>query len=683
MAVTDRVLDRQSMVERQLRQRGINDERVLNAFREVPREAFIGEPIDEFAYEDTALPIEEGQTISQPFIVALMAQALNLRPTDRVLEVGAGSGYAAAILARLAERVYAIERNTRLAEIAGDRLKRLGYDNVEVRAGDGTLGWPEAAPFDAILVSAGGPDVPKPLLDQLADGGRLVIPVGGQRQQRLLRIQRIGDELFQEDLGAVAFVPLIGEGGWKAASAEHPSAERSSASAERSSAERSSAPAAIRRIGLPELVAEAIEPIRSIDDVDLRPLLGRIGDATLVLIGEASHGTSEFYRMRAGITRRLIELEQIRFVAIEADWPDAARIDRYVRWVDRRRRSDERDAFLRFPTWMWRNREVLDFVDWLRAWNEQRAPDRRVAVHGMDLYSLTESAAQVIAYLQDKDPELAQIARQRYACLTPFQADPATYGLAAATKRYRACEDEVVAVLRDLLDRRLEAAARDGDRYFDAVQNAQVVADAERYYRAMYGAPFESWNLRDRHMFKTLLDLLNAHGSGAAGAVWAHNSHLGDASVTEMASRGELNIGQLARERFGEAVYSVGFGTHTGTVAAAHDWDGEVETMHVLPSRQDSYEYVFHQSGVAAGLAPLRSPRPDEVRSQLMEPRLERAIGVIYRPETELLSHYFQAVLPRQFDEYCWFDETHALTPLGRPQRLALGPAHPFAILDV
>jgi protein-L-isoaspartate(D-aspartate) O-methyltransferase len=693
MVVTDRTFDRQSMVERQLRQRGIHDERVLDAFRDVPREAFIGEAIDEFAYEDTALPIEEGQTISQPFIVALMLQALDLRPTDRVLEVGAGSGYAAAILARLAGRVYAIERNPRLAELARGRLRKLGYDNVEVRAGDGTLGWPDEAPFDAILVSAGGRDVPKSLLDQLAKGGRLVIPVGGPRQQRLLRIERIGDELFQEDLGPVAFVPLIGEGGWK----DPAENERSSArSRERGGgagaavaepppavAEQSAAPAVIRRIGLPELVAEAIEPVGSIDEVDLRPLVGRIGDATLVLIGEASHGTSEFYRMRARITRRLIELDRIRFVAIEADWPDAARIDRYVRWVDRRRGADERDTFLRFPTWMWRNQEVLEFVDWLRAWNEQRGQDRRVAVHGLDLYSLSESAAQVIAYLQDKDPELAQIARQRYACLTPFQADPATYGLAAATNRYRACEDEVVAVLRDLLDRRLEAGARDGDRFFDAVQNAQVVADAERYYRAMYGAPFESWNLRDRHMFKTLLDLLDAHGTGAAGAVWAHNSHLGDASVTEMAARGELNIGQLARERFGEAVYSLGFGTHTGTVAAAPDWDGEVQTMHVIPSREDSYEYVFHQSGVAAGLAPLRSPRPDEVRSQLMAPRLERAIGVIYRPETELLSHYFQAVLPRQFDEYGWFDETHAVTPLGRPERLALGPGHPFATLDV
>jgi protein-L-isoaspartate(D-aspartate) O-methyltransferase len=681
MVLTDRALDRESMVERQLKRRGIRDDRVLDAFRSVPREAFLGDDVTEFAYEDTPLPIDEGQTISQPFIVALMAQALELRPTDRVLEVGAGSGYAAAILARLAGRVYAIERNTRLAEAARDRLRRLGYHNVDVRAGDGTLGWPETAPFDAILVSAGGPDVPRALLDQLAPGGRLVIPVGGPREQRLLRIRRVGDDWLREDIGAVTFVPLIGEGGWQ----EGPDNGRSSPRAAESGgavAERPAAAPVIRRVGLAELVAEATEPIPAIDGVDLRPLLGRIGDATLVLIGEASHGTSEFYRMRARVTRELIERGRIRFVALEADWPDAARIDRYVRSVGRSRRADERDAFRRFPTWMWRNREVLAFVDWLREWNDDRPPAERIAIHGLDMYSLTESAAQVIGYLQDVDPALAAIARQRYACLTPFEADPAVYGLAASTNRYRQCEDEVVAVLRDLLDRRLEAARGDGDRFFDAVQNARLVADAERYYRAMYSSPAESWNLRDQHMFETLLALLEAHGADAGGAVWAHNSHVGDASVTEMAARGELNVGQLARERFGPAAYSIGFGTHTGTVAAAHEWDGEVQIMRVQPSRQDSYEWVFHSSGVRAGLAPLREPRPEEVRSRLLEPRLERAIGVIYRTETELLSHYFQAVLPIQFDEYAWFDETRAVTPLGPPERLALGPAHPFATLD-
>ena len=690
MAAVDLVSARDAMVERQLRRRGIADARVLAAFRSVPREAFVGAGLEEFAYSDTALPIDAGQTISQPYIVALMVEALEIQPADRVLEVGAGSGYAAAILARLASRVYAIERHRRLAESAAERLRQLGLDNVEVIAGDGTRGRPAAAPFDAILVSAGGPTIPQPLLDQLAPGGRLVIPIGDDQDQRLVRIVRLGTEWIRTDLGPVMFVPLVADraghdGNLPAVAPETRVSEHIDAPAavasDRPGATTNPAPAVIRRPGLPALVAEGMEAIGSVEGADLGPLLERIGDSRLVLIGEASHGTSEFYQMRARITRDLIERGRIGFVALEADWPDAARIDRYVRLVAGAGRSDELEAFRRFPTWMWRNREVLAFVDWLRQWNSERPMRDRVAVHGLDLYSLTESTAEVIRYLDGVDPSLAELARRRYACLTPFESDPSAYARAAANDRYRRCEAEVVAMLHDLLERRVEAAEHDGDRFFDAVQNARVVADAERYYRAAFSWPDESWNLRDHHMFEVLLALLDAHGR--AGAVWAHNSHLGDASATEMAARGELNVGQLARERLGNAVYSIGMGTHSGTVAAAHAWDGEVQVMHVRPSREDSYERVFHDAGISAGLVPLRDAHPDEIRSRLMDPRRERAIGVIYRPETELLSHYFEACLPRQFDEYIWFDETTAVTPLERHSRLALGPGHPFARLDV
>jgi len=690
MAGLDLATARDAMVEGQLQRRGISDAPVLAAFRSVPREAFVGAGLEEFAYSDTALPIDAGQTISQPYIVALMLEALQIRPTDRVLEVGAGSGYAAAILAQLAAHVYAIERHRVLADAAAERLRRLGFDNVDVVAGDGTRGRPDHAPFDAILVSAGGPTIPQPLLDQLAPGGRLVIPVGDDQEQRLVRIVHLGTEWIRTDLGPVMFVPLIGEGGpldgnlpaVSSPARGTPARDApSSAASGPATAVAGPMPAVIRRLGLPALVAEGTEAIGSIEGADLGPLLERIGDSRLVLIGEASHGTSEFYQMRARITRDLIESGRIGFVALEADWPDAARIDRYVRLVDAAGRRDELEAFRRFPTWMWRNREVLAFVDWLHRWNRERPMRDRVAVHGLDLYSLTESTAEVIRYLDGVDPSLAELARRRYACLTPFESDPSTYARTAANDRYRRCEADVVAMLHDLLERRIDAAEHDGDRFFDAVQNARVVADAERYYRAAFSWADESWNLRDHHMFDVLLALLDAHGR--AGAVWAHNSHLGDASATEMAARGELNVGQLARERLGDAVYSIGMGTHAGTVAAAHAWDGELQVMDVRPSRDDSYERVFHDAGIGAGLVPLRDAHPDEVRSRLMDPRRERAIGVIYRPETELLSHYFQARLPRQFDEYLWFDETTAVTPLERHPRLALGPGHPFARLDV
>jgi protein-L-isoaspartate(D-aspartate) O-methyltransferase len=211
----DRARERAAMIDQQLIGRGIRDRPLLAAFRAVPREAFVEPAVADLAYDDAPLPIDEGQTISQPYVVALMIEALGVGPGDRVLEVGAGSGYAAAILSRLAERVYAIERRPALAAVARDRLHRLGYGNVEIRTGDGTLGLPDAAPFDAILVSAGGPAIPNALIDQLSAGGRLVIPIGRPREQRLLRIAKsAGSTVHSEDLGPVSFVPLVGRAGW-------------------------------------------------------------------------------------------------------------------------------------------------------------------------------------------------------------------------------------------------------------------------------------------------------------------------------------------------------------------------------------------------------------------------------------------------------------------------------------
>jgi protein-L-isoaspartate(D-aspartate) O-methyltransferase len=207
---------RDGMVDRQIVARGVRNERVLAALRAVPREAFVAAELARSAYEDAPLPIGEAQTISQPFIVALTAAALELGPGDRVLEVGAGSGYAAAVLSRLAAEVWAIERHASLAAAALERLERLGYANVHVIEGDGTLGWPAAAPYDAIAVAAGAPEVPQALLDQLAPGGRLVIPIGAApRDQVLVRVRRLPDGTFsREPLGAVRFVPLIGAQGW-------------------------------------------------------------------------------------------------------------------------------------------------------------------------------------------------------------------------------------------------------------------------------------------------------------------------------------------------------------------------------------------------------------------------------------------------------------------------------------
>jgi protein-L-isoaspartate(D-aspartate) O-methyltransferase len=427
------------------------------------------------------------------------------------------------------------------------------------------------------------------------------------------------------------------------------------------------------------LLRETAEPFDDIADARLGALLERIGGARVVLLGEATHGSAEFYRMRARITRELIERKGFSMVAVEADWPDAAWVDRYVGHAAAPPPGGP--PFARFPRWMWRNAEVAEFVDWLREHNAAvRQQEARVGFYGLDLYSMYGSIGVVLNYLDRVDPAAARVARSRYGCLTPWSEDPAAYGRAAITGRARACESEVVAVLVDMIARRPEYAHRDGRRFFDAAQNARLIANAERYYRIMYRGSVASWNLRDQHMFDTLAALLAFHGPDGRAVVWAHNSHIGDAAATEMGAKGEHNIGHLCRRAFGSDAYLVGFGTDHGTVAAAADWDQPMEIMPVRPSHADSYERICHESGVPAFLLALAEPGRTEVRDELLEPRLERAIGVVYRPQTEMASHYFAASLPRQFDEYVWFDRSEAVAPLEGPVAQGLPETYPFGL---
>jgi erythromycin esterase-like protein len=448
----------------------------------------------------------------------------------------------------------------------------------------------------------------------------------------------------------------------------------------------------MRRTADPTLinaVREAAHPLTGAAD-DYDPLMDLAGDARFVLLGEASHGTHDFYRERAEITKRLIEEKRFTAVAVEADWPDAYRVDRYVRGA-----SDDADAvealagFKRFPTWMWRNTDVVEFVEWLRAHNDALPQGAtKTGFYGLDLYSLRASMEAVLRYLEEVDPDAAKEARARYACFDHSGEDDQVYGFLTAAGATRSCQEEVVRQLVELQRRAIEYAQRDGrvakDEFFSAEQNARVVKNAEAYYRSMFLEEVSSWNLRDRHMAETL-DALASHlerqGGRAKIAVWAHNSHIGDARATEMGERGELNVGQLAREHYGRDAVLVGFATHHGTVTASSGWGGPAERKRVRPALSTSYEAMFHDTQLERFLLTLGENQ--KVTDALWYPRLERAIGVIYLPETERLSHYFHARLSDQFDAVLHFDETRAVEPLERTAEWEAGEApetFPFGV---
>jgi erythromycin esterase-like protein len=424
-------------------------------------------------------------------------------------------------------------------------------------------------------------------------------------------------------------------------------------------------------------LAEALQPL------DYDPLLERTTGTRFVLLGEASHGTREFYRERAEITKRLIAEQGFTAVAAEADWPDAYRVNRYVRGASDDRNPEEALAdFRRFPAWMWRNTQVVEFLVWLRRWNDALPPGAaKVGFYGLDLYSLYTSMEAVVAYLEEIDPAAAERARERYACFDHFGVDPQVYAYATAGGSAEPCEQEVVEQLIELRQRAAAASGQgrvDEDRHFYAEQNARLVVNAERYYRSMFRGGVESWNLRDLHMAETLEELTKhlerTTGAPAKVVVWAHNSHLGDVRATELGQAGQLNLGQLVREHHGDEALLVGFSTYTGTVTAASDWGAPAERKRVRRALPGSWEELFHERHFARFMLD-----PAELHGR----RLERAIGVVYRPETERISHYFHARIAQQYDTVIHIDETHALEPLERTSQWDAGEipeTYPFGV---
>jgi erythromycin esterase-like protein len=419
-----------------------------------------------------------------------------------------------------------------------------------------------------------------------------------------------------------------------------------------------------------ETIRRCADPLSG-DNSDYDALMERCAKAKIVMLGEATHGTHEFYKARADITKRLVEELRFNAVAVEADWPDAWRVNGFVKGLDEdAAAADALAGFKRFPQWMWRNSDVLDFTGWLRQRNI-KSTGEDVGFYGLDLYSLNDSMKAVLDYLRANDPAVARTFTHRYACFDHFGGDPKRYGLFTGSGISKTCEEEVISALADMRRKKASLLGLDGHRaeeaYFCAEQNATVVADAENYYRTMLRGDVESWNLRDRHMMNTLIavssHIESLHG-GAKIVVWAHNSHIGNASATQMGQRGEFNIGQLAKERFGEEAVLIGFTTHNGTVTAASDWDAPAERKTVRPALAHSCERLFHETEIPRFW--LDFSKHKDAADLLQHPLLERAIGVIYRPETERQSHYFTASVSAQFDAVFHFDETRAVEPLER-----------------
>lgn len=634
--------------------RGLRNPAVLAALLAVPRHMFVPERLAEFAYEDSALSIDDDEMLLQPFVVATMAEASGVEPTERALVLGNGAGYTAAVLSRIAGEVVTVQRRASLASFTRNVLRDLGYDNVRVAVGEGVQGSPDLGPYDAIVSSTPGPGAPRALLDQLVDGGRLVVPVGGRRTQTLRRIVRDGDRLYRQDLGDVRFVPLIGRDAWTKEEKEESWTERL---AHRDAVEGD----------LPPAVAEVAEPFDSVLEGDLGRLLDRIGDARVVLLGESTRGSSELQRVKARITAELVLRSGFDTLVFDADWRDAAWIDRAVR--DSRPDAAPGSSLVSgAPTWTLRTLEIEELIAWLRAHNLESEPAREVAVFGLDLYGMHRSIEAVIDYLEGCELGLAAEVRRRHDHLTPWHHDPTTYREAVSSDLQRGREAEILSVLNGMLDQRLTKDVTIDDRLFEALQATHVLADAERYYRALYYGAREAWNLRERHMFETLRALLRARGPESKAVVWAHNSHVGDASATELGARGETSIGELCRIELEEPVYILGFTTDHGQVTAATSYDGPPRIMELGPSHPESYEHVLHECHHPSFLLPMRA-MTDALRDKLREPRIERVVGLVYRPEAELERHYFSASLPLQFDEVVHIDRTRATRVLSPRRR--------------
>jgi protein-L-isoaspartate(D-aspartate) O-methyltransferase len=641
-------------IKEQLKDKGVSNALLLEAFKDIPEAFYLSESLHPYFYEDVRIEKSLENTEPRVIVIARMLEQLKVKEEEKILITGVDSIYILVVLSKIYKEVYTVETNKTYANWTLEVLKTIDITNVHIKTGSTEKGWKEKGPFDAILIATELKKISSTIKEQLKIGAKLLAPVGPDWSHVMLEIiKRVSEKEFTTKATRDSYfipnpkmIPKIG-------TETYPENE------------------IIDEIGINSI------PFKTIKKYPIEGLLERIGDAKVVLLGEASHGTSEFYLTRQEITKALIEKKGFNFVCAEADWSDAEQINNYVR---NKYKAQDWMAFARFPQWMWKNKEVLNFVDWLKKFNTKNK--NTIGFYGLDLYGLENSIDLVIKYLQNIDEELAELAKSRYACIIPYMSNPAAYGKLVINNKLESCEKEVLKMLFDLLKNKNKL--NHSQEYFYAYQNATVVIDAERYYKAMYYGSAESWNLRDFHMFYTLKSLLTYYGKDTKAVVWAHNSHIGNALATEMYAKGEINIGHLCKEHFGSKSYHIGFGTHKGTVAAARNWGESMEVLKVKESLENSYEYLCHKTNVTNFTLPLREEHSDKKLSTFLStPRLQRAIGVVYKPEKERMSHYFQCVLPSQFDEYIWFNKTKAVTPIiTKTETSKLKNIHPFGLFD-
>lgn len=409
---------------------------------------------------------------------------------------------------------------------------------------------------------------------------------------------------------------------------------------------------------------------------DLTPLLLNIKDRPVVMLGEASHGTHEYYTWRTTISKRLIQEKGFKFIAVEGDWPDCYKINRFVKgYADAGDNIREvLSAFDRWPTWMWANWEVAALAEWLREYNKHLPLEEKVGFYGLDVYSLWDSMREMVLYLEKEDPKMAQTVKKAIQCFQPYEDNEHAYAQVALTEH--SCRDKVLALLKEI---RSKALHLDGDREagFNTEQNALIAVNAEKYYRSMMSFDNESWNVRDTHMMETLDRLMNFHGAGAKGIVWEHNTHIGDARATNMKRAGMVNIGQLAREQYGiNKVYLVGFGSYQGSVIAGDEWGAPMQKLEVPKAREGSIEHALHRESTQNRYLLFSNPL---LGDQYADSINHRAIGVVYNPEHERYGNYVPSVMAQRYDAFIFLDQTRALHPLHlHPHNEKIPETYPF-----